>query len=74
MRIEKQFDIQQELIDQPKSTFFMTVGSDAMIEAGIHIGDKLVIDKAKRAHHKDIVVATVAVNVMGSIMLSRRES
>jgi DNA polymerase V len=44
--IQKEFDLQFNLAPNPVSTYFMRVGSDAMIGAGIHIGDKLVVDKA----------------------------
>lgn len=57
--IDEHFDIQADLVQNPCTTYFMRVGSDAMIEAGIHVGDKLVVDKAKKPAHKDIVVATI---------------
>lgn len=57
--IESNFDIQADLVENPASTFFMRVGSDAMIASGIEIGDKLVVDKAINPKHKDIVVAAI---------------
>jgi DNA polymerase V len=36
-----------------------TVRGESMIVAGIHDGDKVVVDKALKAKHKDIVVAVV---------------
>lgn len=57
--IDEHFDIQADLVQNPSATYFMRVGSDAMVGAGIHVGDKLVVDKAKMPVHKDIVVATI---------------
>ena len=55
--IESNFDIQSHIVKNPTSTYFMRVGSDAMIDSGIHPGDKLAVDKALPPKHKDIVVS-----------------
>jgi DNA polymerase V len=46
--IGEHFDIQSDLIQNPATTYFMRVGSDAMVGAGIYPGDKLIVDKAKK--------------------------
>lgn len=49
----------QYLIDQPETSYILKVSGDSMIEAGIHPGDIVVIDSAKRVREGDIVVANV---------------
>jgi SOS-response transcriptional repressor LexA len=58
---EKIDDIALEsyLIDDPRDTIFVTVKGDSMIEAGIHEGDMLIVDKSKKARLGDIVIAVV---------------
>lgn len=56
---DNNFDLQADLVSNPSATYFMRVGSDAMMGDGILIGDKVVVDKAVKAQHKDIVIATV---------------
>jgi DNA polymerase V len=57
--LEKSLDIARYLIRRPKTTFFMRVEGDSMINAGINDGDLLVIDRAESARDKSIVVARV---------------
>lgn len=64
MPFEKNFDIQSDLITSPESTYFFRVGSDAMVDAGIHPGDRLVVNKALPPKHKDIVVAVLDGNFL----------
>lgn len=51
--------LEQYLIDDPRETILVTVKGDSMIEAGIHEGDTLIVDKSKKARLGDIVVAVV---------------
>jgi DNA polymerase V len=56
---EESLDIGRYLVKRPKTTFFMRVEGDSMINAGIHPGDLLVIDQAVTAYDKSIVVARI---------------
>lgn len=47
------------LIDNPEATFILNVSGDSMIEAGIHEGDMVLIDRTLTAKDGDIVVANV---------------
>ena len=52
-------DLNTYLIQNKPATFMFTVRGESMIVAGIHDGDKVVVDRALKAKHKDIVVAVV---------------
>lgn len=47
------------LVHRPESTFVLHVSGDSMIEAGIHEGDLVVIDRQQSVRPGDIVVANV---------------
>ena len=47
------------LIERPESTFMLRVNGDSMIEAGIHPGDIVLVEKGKAPKPNDIVVAQV---------------
>lgn len=56
---EETLDINQYLIRNAPATFFVTVEGDSMINAGIHNGDILVVDRSIQFQHGHIVVAFV---------------
>ena len=56
---ENGLDLNGYLIKNKPATFMFTVKGDSMLGAGICDGDKVVVDKALKAKHKDIVVAVV---------------
>lgn len=47
------------LVDQPETSYMLRVSGDSMIDAGIHGGDIVIVDKAKRPHNGNIVVAAI---------------
>ena len=47
------------LIQRPEATFVLNVSGDSMIEAGIHEGDIVLIDRMREVKQGDIVVANV---------------
>jgi len=47
------------LINNPESTFMLTVSGDSMIDAGIHPGDILLVERNRTPKPNDIVVAHV---------------
>lgn len=55
--IEKSVDLNEMLITNEYSTFIGKVGSRSMLNAGIDINDKLIIDRSFNAKHLDIIVA-----------------
>ncbi len=57
--VEKALDLNDLLIDNPNSTFFVRVEGDSMEGAGIFSGDILVVDRSVTARSGHIVVAAV---------------
>ena len=56
---EQSLDLNHYLVQNKPATFMFTVQGDSMMGAGIYDGDKVVVDKALKPKHKDIVVAVV---------------
>jgi DNA polymerase V len=57
--IEGKLDLNKHLIKHPAATFFVRVTGDSMIDAGIHPGDILIVDRAIEAVNKKVVVAVI---------------
>ena len=57
--IEKALDLNELCVHHPAATYFVRVQGESMIEAGIHDGDILVIDRSIRARHGHIVIASM---------------
>jgi DNA polymerase V len=55
----KRIDLTAELVKHPQATYLLRVKGDSMKDAGIFDGDVLVVDRAVKARHGHIVVATV---------------
>lgn len=53
------FLIDQYLVRQPSRTVMVPVKGDSMVDAGIHDGDLVVVERARAAQAGDIVVAIV---------------
>jgi repressor LexA len=47
------------LIGNRESSFLLTVSGDSMIDAGIHPGDTVILDKSRPPKNGDVVVAEV---------------
>jgi repressor LexA len=47
------------LVNRPEATYMLTVSGDSMIEAGIHPGDIILVERGGRPRSNDIVVAQV---------------
>lgn len=47
------------LVKKPDATFMLTVSGDSMIEAGIHPGDLVLVERGATPKNRDIVVAQV---------------
>ena len=55
--MERGIDLNEQLIRNKPATFFFRMNSDAMIEAGIHSGDVLIVDRSIKASSGKIIVA-----------------
>lgn len=65
--VEKKLDLNEFLIKNPPSTFFVKVEGDSMIEANIFSGDILIVDRSLDASDKKIVIASL----MGEFTVKR---
>ncbi len=66
---ERGIDLNEQLIKNKQATFFMRVNSDAMVDAGIHIGDVVIVDRSLDAKNGKVVIAIVN----GELMIRRLE-
>ena len=57
--LERSLDLNERLIKNPAATFLVRVSGDSMINAGIHSGDMLLVDKSLDADDGNIVIAVV---------------
>src|SRR6059058_6502670 len=64
---ERGIDLNEQLIRNKPATFFMRVNSDAMIGAGIHQGDVVIVDRSLEAKNGKVIIA-----VLDGEMLIRR--
>jgi len=68
--MERGIDLNEQLIRNKPATFFFRMNSDAMIEAGIHSGDVLIVDRSIKAVNGKIIVAIVN----GELMVRRLQT
>jgi len=64
---ERGIDLNEQLISNKPATFFMRMRGDAMVGAGIHDGDIVIVDRSLKAISGKVVVA-----VLNGEMLIRR--
>jgi DNA polymerase V len=57
--IESPLDLNQHLIKHPAATFFVKAKGDSMIDAGIHSGDLLIVDRSLEVTDGKVVIAVV---------------
>lgn len=57
--VDRSLDLNELCIQHPSATFFVRAQGDSMIEAGIHSGDVLVVDRSLTAKHGDVVIASI---------------
>ncbi len=57
--MEKRIDLNDHLIHNPLATFILKVNSLSMKNAGIDVGDEILIDRSLDAEHGDIVLALI---------------
>ncbi|WP_346351516.1 translesion error-prone DNA polymerase V autoproteolytic subunit [Oceanimonas sp. AH20CE76] len=57
--VEQTIDLNDLCIRHPAATYLVRAAGDSMLEAGIHSGDILVVDRSLEAAHGDVVIAAV---------------
>ncbi len=57
--VEGSLDLNEHLVKNPAATFFVRVAGDSMIDAGIHPGDILIVDRSLEPVDKKIVIAVI---------------
>lgn len=57
--IEKTLSLDELCIRNPAATYFVRAAGSSMLEAGIHDGDVLVVDRSLPATNRKIIIATV---------------
>lgn len=57
--MERGIDLNEQLIRNKPATFFFRMNSDAMIDAGIHSGDVLIVDRSVKATNGKVIVAAL---------------
>jgi DNA polymerase V len=65
--VEGLLDLNKHLIQHPAATYFVRVAGDSMIEAGIHSGDLLIVDRSLEPQDKNVVIA----NLNGELTVKR---
>ena len=51
--------LDEYLVDNPDASFMLKVSGDSMIDAGIHEGDVVIVEKGPRPKNGDVVLACV---------------
>ena len=64
---ERGIDLNEQLVRNKPATFFMRVRGDAMVGAGIHDGDIVIVDRSLKAVSGKVVIA-----ILNGEMLIRR--
>jgi DNA polymerase V len=57
--MERGIDLNEQLIRNKPATFFFRMNSDAMIGAGIHSGDVLIVDRSIKPVSGKVIVAVL---------------
>lgn len=58
--LEGQLDLNEHLIKNPASTFFVRVSGESMVGAGINPNDLLIVDRSLRPNSGSIVIAIIS--------------
>ena len=57
--LNQKLDLNEHLIKHPESTYFVKVYGDSMVNAGIHSGDILIVDRSLEPVDNRIVIACI---------------
>lgn len=58
--VDRELDLNQHLIKNPRATFMVRAEGDSMIGEGIYSGDTLIVDRSLQPRHNSVVIACVA--------------
>lgn len=56
---DQNLNLHEHLVRNEAATFFVRASGDSMIDAGIHDGDLLIVDRSLEARHGHVVIASV---------------
>ncbi|WP_298068093.1 translesion error-prone DNA polymerase V autoproteolytic subunit [uncultured Mailhella sp.] len=57
--VDRKLDLHEYLVRNKAATFFLKASGDSMLEAGIHNGDLLIVDRSLEAAHDRVVIAAL---------------
>ena len=57
--LEGEIDLNRYLIENPLATFIVKSQGNCMLQAGIHSGDLLIVDKSIKPKNNSIVIASI---------------
>ena len=57
--IEGKLDLNDHLVKHPAATFFVRAAGNSMIDAEIHPGDILIVDRALKPVNNNVVIAVI---------------
>ncbi len=57
--LQRPIDLNELMVGNPPATFMFRVEGHGMVGAHIHDGDLVIVDRALKAHDKDIVLAVI---------------
>ncbi len=57
--LDGKLDLNQYLIKHPAATFLVRVTGDSMVKAGIHSGDRLIVDRSLEPKDGKVVIAVL---------------
>jgi DNA polymerase V len=57
--LEGHLDLNEYLINHPAATYYVRVKGESMINAGIHDGDLLIVDRSLEPRDNKVVIAVV---------------
>lgn len=66
---ERGIDLNEQLVKNKPATFFLRVNSDAMVGAGVNVGDVVIVDRSLEPKNGKIVIAVVD----GELLIRRLE-
>jgi DNA polymerase V len=66
---EKGIDLNEQLLRNKPATFFVRVRGEAMINAGIHDGDVVIVDRGIKASNGKVIISTLN----GEMLIRRLE-
>ena len=70
--LDRRLDLHRFLVRNESATFFLRAHGESMINAGIHDGDLLVVDRSEPAGHNRIVIAALDGELTVKRLIRRR--